>query len=340
MSLLTLYIDHPSAQLEFANGAVYVRGPEGQVRSFPPGLLRSVVISSNIQLQVQTLAALSLQQIGITIFHPRRRAWCLVHGPLGGNALRRLAQYQAAMDPQRRGQLATLLVRLKVHAQLRIATEMLGVDRAARHAFLKARDFLAQSLANLKKTHYDIHSLLGLEGACAAAYFSAYAELFPASLNFSGRNRRPPRDPVNAVLSLSSVLLHAEAVQTAVAASFDPAIGFLHGAAYGRPSLACDLVEPLRAPMERFVWSLFRERILRKEHFQSGSYGCLLGKAGRQAFYQEWDRFRPQVARRMKRMVGMLARALEPVVQQISAESVAESLMEEVELNAGSLSAS
>ena len=87
--------------------------------------------------------------------------------------------------------------------------------------------------------------LRGIEGAAAAAYFQGFTRLFPPSLEFTGRNRRPPRDPVNAVLSLSYTPLHFEAVQAVCAAGLDPLIGFYHELVFGRESLASDLIEPL-----------------------------------------------------------------------------------------------
>lgn len=136
----------------------------------------------------------------------------------------------------------------------------------------------------------DLAALRGLEGSAANLYFSAFAALVPASLHFKGRNRRPPRDPVNAVLSLAYTLLHAEAVLAAHAAGLDPAIGFYHQPSYGRESLASDLVEPLRPDVDRWVLRLFNKQTLRADDFtNSAQTGCLLGKAGRTRFYQEWE---------------------------------------------------
>lgn len=103
--------------------------------------------------------------------------------------------------------------------------------------------------------------------------------MLPPALGFTGRNRRPPRDPANACLSLGYTLLHAEAVTAAQAAGLDPLLGFYHRPAFGRESLASDLIEPLRAEVDAWVAALFRDRALREDHFTrpespGGACGC------------------------------------------------------------------
>ena len=119
-----------------------------------------------------------------------------------------------------------------------------------------------------------IASLRGLEGAAAAAYFEALAEILPESLHFCGRNRQPPRDPINAVLSLTYTLLHAEAVLALYGTGLDPFIGFYHALNFGRESLACDLMEALRPQADRFVLTLFRQETLTTDDFSKTDGAC------------------------------------------------------------------
>ena len=108
-----------------------------------------------------------------------------------------------------------------------------------------------------------------MEGAAQAAYFRAYCSLFAEALAFNGRNRRPPRDPVNACLSLGYTLVHFEAARAAYAAGLDPFLGFFHEIAFGRESLACDLMEPVRPLVDAWLWEMFRSRIASRA-FQPG----------------------------------------------------------------------
>jgi CRISPR-associated protein Cas1 len=153
----------------------------------------------------------------------------------------------------------------------------------------------------------DRDTLTGLEGAGAAAYFRAYPTLFPDSLEFSHRRRRPPPDPVNVCLSLGYTLLHHEAVREVQIVGLDPLLGFLHVPERGRESLACDLVEPLRPHVDEWVWRSFAERHLRGEHFSREKGGaCLMGKAGRQLFYHGFE----QLAAGLRRLLRRMARSL------------------------------
>ena len=132
-------------------------------------------------------------------------------------------------------------------------------------------------------------SLRGIEGRAASVYFTALSLYLPPVLRFQGRNRRPPRDPFNAVLSLTYTLIHSEAVLAAYGAGLDPYIGFYHALDFGRESLACDLIEPLRPLIDNWCLGLFRQNILREESFSTTQEGCFLGKAGRVQFYKSYE---------------------------------------------------
>ena len=155
-----------------------------------------------------------------------------------------------------------------------------------------------------------VGQLRGIEGAAAAGFFQGYTQLFAPTLTFSGRNRRPPRDPVNAALSLGYTLLHAEAVHAAHTAGLDPMIGFFHELDFGRASLASDLIEPLRPQVDQWVWDSFRSEWLRPEHFGREGDACLLGKAGREHFFSAYERFARPRRRLLRRWCGKLAGGL------------------------------
>ncbi len=155
-------------------------------------------------------------------------------------------------------------------------------------------------------------SLLGLEGGYAATYFGAYTTLFPPSLEFTKRVRRPPTDPVNALLSLCYTLLHYEAVREIEVIGLDPTIGFLHEFSYGRESLACDLVEAHRPAVDRFVWQMFRDRILTARDFsrESGGPGCYLTKEGRKKLFPLHEQHMKELRTGMVSDVRELARKI------------------------------
>lgn len=180
----------------------------------------------------------------------------------------------------------------------------------ARNALFDARDTITRIQAQLMGQTADIPRLRGMEGAAARAYFQGLTALFPPVLRFHGRNRRPPRDPVNACLSLGYTLLHFDAVRAAHAAGLDPLIGFYHRPSFGRESLASDLIEPLRPIVDRWVWLLFRDEELRESHFSLCDGGCFLGKVGRRRFYHRWEPFARIQRRWLRLRCAQLARDL------------------------------
>ncbi len=176
---------------------------------------------------------------------------------------------------------------------------------------LNAISQLNQQYESLKAPAFNHKQLLGVEGAGAKAYFAAYCQLFAPELCFAGRNKRPPKVPVNAVLSLTYTLLHYEAVRTAISASLDPMLGVLHKPSHGRESLACDLMELLRASANQWVWQIFHDRHLRADHFTHDKGACLLSKTGRSHYYPAFQNQLPVWRKRLRHYVRILARFLD-----------------------------
>ena len=303
----TLYLDRRDLKVRLDGKRLVIEEPDARPRGVPLALLERVVMQGQVQFDSGVLAALAEQGSSLVCLsarHSRRTAILL--GPGHGDARRRLAQYQLTLDAAARLLLARRLIVGKLRAQLRFL-ELALAERPDERKPLFDGIARLQGLAATAAEAADLGSLLGLEGAGAAGYYAALTALFPPSLNFSGRNRRPPRDPVNACLSLGYTLLHFEAVRAAYGAGLDPLLGFFHEPAYGRESLACDLIEPLRPRLDRWVWSLFRERRLRDHDFVLDKGACLLAKAGRQTFYAGYECWMPPLRRYLRRESYRLA---------------------------------
>ncbi len=157
----------------------------------------------------------------------------------------------------------------------------------------------------------NLDTVRGLEGAAAACYFETLAYGLPASLNFDGRNRRPPKDPFNALLSLGYALLHSEAVLAIHAAGLDPYVGFYHVVEHGRESLACDLVEPLRHEIDRLCWRLVAEKTLTAKDFSQSEKMCLLNKTGRVRFYQAYENLLTELRKKMWQQMRELGQLIQ-----------------------------
>lgn len=307
----TLYLDRRETSLKREGRAVVVYQGGNRHASVPMGLLDRVVMRGSVALDTGLLGALAEAGIAVTLLSGRQgRGQAMLLGRGHGDARRRIAQYRAYDDAQWRARWSRRLVHHKLVSQLRLLRHALTRRPDLRLALTRGTDALGRILLDVRDPRADLDRLRGLEGAAAAAYFAAFTQMFAPTLEFTGRNRRPPRDPVNACLSLGYTLLHHEAVQASHGAGLDPLIGFFHELAYGRESLASDLIEPLRARLDEWVWGLFRERVLRAEHFSTDAGACLLDKGGRAAFYREYETFAPPLRRLLRRVLARVVKAL------------------------------
>jgi CRISPR-associated protein Cas1 len=308
----TLVLDRSDLELR-ADGAALALYERGERKGTVPfKLLDRVVVQGKLALDTSVLTGLADQGIAMVLLSRRQsRRVAYVLGAGHSDAAIRLAQCQFASDQRWCDEWARRLVLRKLRGQIKLLQAGLAARADRRKPLIDAQRSVEEAAHTLAAGHgLPASTVRGLEGAAAAAYFRGLAALFADALGFCGRNRRPPRDPVNAALSLGYTLLHFEAVATGHGAGLDVMIGFFHRPAFGRESLACDLIEPLRPRLDAWVWQLFQERVLREEHFAHDKGACLLHKAGRAHFYQAYEVFAAPVRRLLRRECNALARGL------------------------------
>ncbi len=310
--MTTFYIDRKGVDLDHESGTLVVRLAGQRIATLPLAGTERVVIRGAERLSARLLAALWQRGISLVLLGGRKgQVQAMQHGPAHGDAQIRLRQYALAQDPAARLRRARRLVLAKTTAQRLFLRTALVARPDARSPLLDAVATVEAVRARLRRGDgADLGILFGFEGAAAASYFAGFATLFPPSLGFRERNRRPPRDPVNACLSLGYTLLHADAQRAVQIAGLDPLIGFYHQPSPGRESLACDLVEPLRPKVDQWVWRMFRGRTLREAHFSRVDGACLLGKAGRQHFYAGYEDIAPTLRSYLRRTCRFLVREL------------------------------
>lgn len=238
-----LVVQEPGATVRLSGERLHVETTEGVVARVRTGEVSQLVLMSGAH---PTGAALrECCDRGIPIVHLSGSGWLhgLTHGFPSKNVELRIAQFAAARDGEASLQIARGLVAAKVH-NTRVLLRRNG------HPPREALQILARETTRAERTA-DAETLLGLEGSAARAYFGAFATMLKgaatdAGFDVAGRTRRPPTDPVNALLSFAYTLLVKDWTVVLYAVGLDPMLGFFHAPRYGRPALALDLMEPFR----------------------------------------------------------------------------------------------
>lgn len=302
----SLYLDRKNLGIKLDGQALALYEGGTRKGTVPLHLLERIVLRGNVQLESRVLGALTERNIGLLVLSGRNtETSAMLAGRAHSDSVRRLGQYRITLDDNLRMPLARWLVLVKVRSQLHLLKRAMAERPDLRHPLTGSMNTLSGIIDQLRDNLLTIplESLRGYEGAAAAAYFAGFVQLFAPSLNFTGRNKRPPPDPVNACLSLGYTLLHYDAVRACHIVGLDSMLGVYHDVSFGRESLACDMMEPLRPLMDDWVWQLFRERTLRPEHFSDDNGRCLMNKTGRQRFYAFYES-RAGAARRLLRRYG------------------------------------
>jgi CRISPR-associated endonuclease Cas1/CRISPR-associated protein Cas4 len=232
---------------------------------------------------------------GITISWYSYGGWFLGHtiGTGHKNISLRRAQYDAGHDE-----------RMKLRIARAVTSDKISNARTLlrRNAKGSSREKNAETLRRLKELRDDagraqaLDQLLGIEGSAARLYFGAFSTMLNADsatsiFEFHGRNRRPPRDPINALLSLAYALLVRAWTVVLSAVGLDPYLGYYHEERYGRPALALDMMEPFRPIVaDSAVISAVNTGTVRATDFIRHQHGTTLTPAGRKRFVGAFER--------------------------------------------------
>lgn len=285
-----LFVEHENSELRCERSALLIYQNGERLTSVPIDSVERIIVAPHVVLNAGVLGFIASHQVGLLVLncrYPDRTAQ--LNGVLTTDVERRVKQYKLLENTVFRLDLSTKIVQAKTLHQFKFLQKALKHRDDLRLPLTKATQQLIQTLQNLKNQPVSsLESLRGVEGSASACYFEALTKLFPPQLNFEHRNRRPPTDPVNACLSLSYTLIHHEAVNALRIVGLEPCVGCYHELYYNRESLACDLMESLRPLIDEWIWGLFRENLLRIEHFSTNDGACLLNKAGKQHFYSAY----------------------------------------------------
>ncbi len=262
--------------------------------------VNQVNVFGNIQISTQALQTLAYLDIPV-VFHSQNGYF---YGALQGSGLKnimlRREQFRMADDSARCLKVAKALVEGKIRNQ---RTLLMRNHIAPPDGALRELKRCVEKVANIDNPQ----SLLGLEGIAARIYFEHFGGMIKVgdapvdplaaigqppkwTFDFRGRNRRPPRDPVNAMLSLGYSLLSKDLTIACTAVGLDPYLGFFHLPRPGRPAMPLDLMEPFRPLIvDSVVITAINTRMVYPEHFVAAGNGVSMTEPGRKAFFRAYE---------------------------------------------------
>lgn len=293
--LNTLFVTSEDVYLTLESENVVVYAGDEKRGQYPLLLLEGIVCFSYKGASPALMGACAQRGIQLAFLTPRGRFLARVCGQDRGNVLLRKTQYRFSDDPAESCHIARSFIFGKVYNQRwvlerTLRDHRLRVDEAALH---QASQTLAAFLPIIETTE-DLDTLRGIEGEAAARYFQVFDEMVisqKADFLLNDRNRRPPTDNMNALLSFAYTILANDCASALESVGLDSYVGFLHRDRPGRASLSMDLMEELRAPLaDRLCLTLVNNRVLQDKHFERQDSGAVyLSDEGRKQFLNAWQ---------------------------------------------------
>lgn len=273
--LNTLYITRQESYVHKERETIVIKNGNDKLGQFPSININGIYCFGQISVSPFLMGYCADHGIGLSFYTEYGRFLARVQGNQTGNVLLRRAQYRWADDQEKALSVARNIVAAKIANSRSVLLRELR-NHGVNALISEATDKLATNLRRVKHVG-SIPETLGMEGDAAATYFSVFDELLKGSgFAFEGRIRRPPTDPVNALLSFTYSLITQECASALQGVGLDPYVGYLHQDRPGRLSLALDLLEEFRASWaDRFVLTLINRKQIHIDDFITESSGAV-----------------------------------------------------------------
>jgi CRISPR-associated protein Cas1 len=299
-----LYLNTPGYRVGCKDEVLQIKDKDSVVDEVRMRDVSHVALFGNVQISTQAIQSLCELEVPVTYFSMGGWFYGITRGHSLKNVFLRMEQFRLAREEKT----CLSLARQFVHGKIR------------NHRTLLMRNHLEPPeaiIGKLKRASEDaleaasIEELLGIEGAAASQYFQQFSGMVKVedendlpglempvqedkqrafNFNFNNRNRRPPTDPVNAMLSLAYSMLAKDCTLAALAVGFDPYVGFYHQPRFGRPALALDLMEEMRPLIaESTVLSCINNRVITEKDFVRAGQAVNLTPPGRKRFFQTYE---------------------------------------------------
>lgn len=293
--LNTLFVTSENAYLSLDGENVVVNRDKTELGRFPLHNLSGIICFSYAGASPALMGACAKRDVALSFCTPRGRFLARTTGITNGNVLLRRAQYRVADDAAQSCQIAKYMILGKLY------NSRWSIERTKRDHKLRIDENKFQNASNIIKNllpqvleEISLDSLRGLEGVGAAAYFDVFDDMIlreKDSFYFNGRNRRPPLDNVNAMLSFAYSLLTNDCAAALESVGLDSYVGFMHRDRPGRTSLALDLMEELRPCFaDRFVLTLVNNKVMQPGDFEKSESGAVkITDTARRKFLKSWQ---------------------------------------------------
>lgn len=295
--LNTLYVMTPNAYAHLENATIRIDVEREKKLQVPLHHLTSVVCFGNVMVSPALMHRLAEEGKSLVLLSEQGRFKARLEGPISGNILLRQAQHQRADDVVFTLSFARSCIagKIKNSRQLLMRAAREAVELTEEQSLTRTADDLAASLRTLAAAQ-DLDALRGIEGEAARNYFGAMNQVIKSAYRkdfaFSGRTRRPPLDPINALLSFLYSMLTNDCRSALESVGLDPQLGFLHAVRPGRAALALDLMEEFRPFIaDRLALTLLNRAQITTDDFDFREGGAvMLNEQGRKTVviaYQE-----------------------------------------------------
>ena len=283
--LNTLFITRQESYLHKERETIVIKVKGDKIGQFPIHNIGQIFCFGQITVSPFLMGFCAEQGVGLTFYTEYGRFLCRIVGRPTGNVLLRRKQHRWADDQNLSGRIAKLIISAKI-ANSRSVLQRQIRNHGENKKIVAVVNQLAASIRRCQNAQ-DVDQIRGMEGEAAANYFSIFDQLLKGGdFSFEGRIKRPPTDPVNALLSFAYSLITQECASALSGVGLDPYVGFLHKDRPGRLSLALDLMEEFRAYWaDRFVLTLINRRQFKKSDFVvEGSGAVRLKDEARKTF--------------------------------------------------------